>query len=76
MHKIDISPELIERLTQERNGRLHIFDEIDPARTAHVIVDLQNGFMERRRSGRSAGRPGNHPERECNLECHPTRQAA
>ena len=47
MHKIDIRPELIERLTQERNGRLHIFDEIDPARTAHVIVDLQNGFMER-----------------------------
>ena len=46
MHKIDIRPELIERLTQERNGRLHIFDEIDPARTAHVIVDLQNGFME------------------------------
>ena len=47
MHKIDIRPELLERLTQERNGRLHIFDEIDPARTAHVIVDLQNGFMER-----------------------------
>jgi len=46
MHTIDIRPELIERLTQERNGRLHIFDEIDPARTAHVVVDLQNGFME------------------------------
>jgi ureidoacrylate peracid hydrolase len=46
MHKIDIRPELIERLTQERGGRLHIFDDIDPARTAHVIVDMQNGFME------------------------------
>jgi ureidoacrylate peracid hydrolase len=46
VHTIDIRPELIERLTQERGGRLHIFDELDPARTAHVIVDLQNGFME------------------------------
>jgi ureidoacrylate peracid hydrolase len=46
MHKVEISPELIARLTRERGGRLHIFDDIDPARTAHVIVDLQNGFME------------------------------
>jgi ureidoacrylate peracid hydrolase len=46
MHEIQINPGLIERLTRERGGRLHLFDEIDPARTAHVIVDLQNGFME------------------------------
>jgi ureidoacrylate peracid hydrolase len=46
MHQIDISPQLIERLTQERGGRLHLFDTIDPARTAHLIIDLQNGFME------------------------------
>jgi ureidoacrylate peracid hydrolase len=46
MHKIEIQPDLIERLTRERGGRLHIFDDIDPARTAHVIVDMQNGFME------------------------------
>ncbi|HEU4624677.1 MAG TPA: isochorismatase family cysteine hydrolase [Steroidobacteraceae bacterium] len=46
MHKIEISPELIERLTTERGGRLHLFEEVDPARTAHVIIDMQNGFME------------------------------
>ncbi|HVY81402.1 MAG TPA: cysteine hydrolase [Steroidobacteraceae bacterium] len=46
MHKIEISPELIERLTAERGGRLHLYDEINPARTAHVIIDMQNGFME------------------------------
>jgi ureidoacrylate peracid hydrolase len=46
VHKIDLRPELIEQLTRERGGRLHIFDDLDPARTAHVIVDLQNGFME------------------------------
>jgi ureidoacrylate peracid hydrolase len=46
MHKVEIRPELLERLTKERGGRLHIFDDVDPARTAHVIIDLQNGFME------------------------------
>lgn len=46
MHKIALNPELIERLTVERSGRLHIFDDIEPARTAHLVIDLQNGFME------------------------------
>lgn len=46
MHEIEIDPLLLQRLTAERGGRLHIFDAIDPVRTAHVIVDLQNGFME------------------------------
>ena len=46
MHKVEIRPELLERLTQERGGRLHLFDDIDPARTAHVVIDLQNSFME------------------------------
>jgi hypothetical protein len=46
MHRIEISRVLLERLAQERGGRLHLFDTIDPARTAHVVIDLQNGFME------------------------------
>lgn len=46
MHAIAIDPDLIARLEQERGGRLHLFDRIDPARTAHVVIDLQNGFME------------------------------
>jgi ureidoacrylate peracid hydrolase len=46
MHKIEINPQLLQQLTAERGGRLHLFDDIDPARTAHVVIDLQNGFME------------------------------
>ena len=46
MHKIELNPELIKMLTAERGGHLHIFDQLDPARTTHVIVDMQNGFME------------------------------
>jgi ureidoacrylate peracid hydrolase len=46
MHRIELSRELVERLARERGGRLHLFEDIDPARTAHVVIDLQNGFME------------------------------
>jgi ureidoacrylate peracid hydrolase len=45
MHKIELSPEILKRLQGYRDG-LHMFSKIDPARTAHLIVDLQNGFME------------------------------
>jgi ureidoacrylate peracid hydrolase len=45
MHKIEISPAVMDRAKALR-GRTHMFDRLDPARTAHIIVDLQNGFME------------------------------
>ena len=44
MHKIDIPQFLVQRM-QSRLGRLHIFETIVPARTAHLVVDLQNAFM-------------------------------
>src|SRR5882724_1876180 len=44
MHKIVISPTVKQRV-MNWVGREHIFDDIDPAKTAHIIVDLQNGFM-------------------------------
>jgi ureidoacrylate peracid hydrolase len=28
-----------------RRGKEHVFDDLDPARTALIVVDLQNGFM-------------------------------
>ena len=45
MHKIDISPEVIGRIVARR-GKLHVFDAVDVSRTAQIVVDLQNGFME------------------------------
>ena len=45
MHKIDMSSDVLARIKDFRPG-LHMFGNIDPARTAHIIVDLQNGFME------------------------------
>jgi ureidoacrylate peracid hydrolase len=45
MHKIEMSHEVLNRIKRLRSA-FHIFDNLDPARTAHIIVDLQNGFME------------------------------
>jgi ureidoacrylate peracid hydrolase len=45
MHTIDIPAEILTRVAQARAQR-HMFATIDPRRTAHIVVDLQNGFME------------------------------
>jgi ureidoacrylate peracid hydrolase len=44
MHKIEIPQYALDRI-QQRRGRFHQFDCLDPKRTAHIVVDLQNGFM-------------------------------
>ncbi|HTT41729.1 MAG TPA: cysteine hydrolase [Steroidobacteraceae bacterium] len=45
MHKVSLSTELLGQIRAQR-GELHPFGHLDMRRTAHVIVDLQNGFME------------------------------
>src|SRR5690242_7205359 len=44
MHRIAIPQAAIDRVLKRRDS-LHVINDIDPARTAHVVVDLQNGFM-------------------------------
>lgn len=44
MHKAAIQPE-VERRVIERRGSVRVFDSIDCKRAAHIVVDLQNGFM-------------------------------
>ncbi len=44
MHKIAIPQAAIDRVLKRRDS-LHVFNALDPARTAHIVVDLQNGFM-------------------------------
>lgn len=44
MHKNTIYPSVITRVEQRR-GSLRVFDRLISKRTAHVVVDLQNGFM-------------------------------
>jgi ureidoacrylate peracid hydrolase len=45
MHKIAIAKAQTDRL-QMRLGKLHPFDAIDPAKTALVVVDMQNYFVK------------------------------
>ena len=44
MHKVELYPSVIARAT-ERRGGLRVFDSLNIGRTAHIVVDLQNGFM-------------------------------
>jgi ureidoacrylate peracid hydrolase len=44
MHKLSISQSVIDRVVARR-GREHIFDDLVPAQTALIVVDMQNGFM-------------------------------
>ena len=45
MHKIALSAEVVQMIQAQR-ASLHPHQQLDLRRTAHVIVDLQNGFME------------------------------
>jgi ureidoacrylate peracid hydrolase len=45
MHDIGISDEIIERVMQRR-GRVHLYDNIDPAKAAFVVIDMQNAFCK------------------------------
>jgi len=44
MHKISIPQSVIDDVVKHR-GRGHIFDDLDPSKTALIVVDMQNGFM-------------------------------
>lgn len=43
MHKVDIRDDIRERVIARR-GRFHLFDTIEPKRTAFVVIDMQNTF--------------------------------
>lgn len=44
MHEINIPQSVIDRVVARR-GTAHPFANLDPSRTALVVIDMQNGFM-------------------------------
>src|SRR5499427_10868238 len=44
MHTLSIPQSVIDRVI-ERRGREHIYEDLNPAKTALVVVDMQNAFM-------------------------------
>ena len=51
MHPSTLPADLVERM-RVRRGRLHLFEKLDAARTALVVIDMQSAFL----------RPGAHSE--------------
>jgi len=64
MHKIELLPSVVARVT-ERRGGVGVFERLDPKRTAHVVVDLQNGFMAPGQLSAVATAPGIVPNVNC-----------
>jgi ureidoacrylate peracid hydrolase len=54
MHKVTIRQEIIDRVIARR-GRYHWFEELDPRRTALVIIDMQELFCAPGGAGEVAG---------------------
>lgn len=46
MHKLNIDPWFIERAKKSRAGRLNAYETLTPAKTALVVVDMQNYFVQ------------------------------
>jgi ureidoacrylate peracid hydrolase len=44
MHKVEIRREIVERVLARR-GKLHLYDSLDPKRTALLVIDMQNAFV-------------------------------
>jgi ureidoacrylate peracid hydrolase len=47
MHKIELSPDMVARVTKRRGGKLHAFDQLDPAKTALIVIDMQNVWVKK-----------------------------
>ena len=43
MHSATVRKEIADRVLQRR-GRYHLFDRLDPARTALIVIDMQSAF--------------------------------
>jgi ureidoacrylate peracid hydrolase len=44
MHEAILNPSVVSRVI-ERRGGVRVFGSLNPRHTAHIVVDLQNGFM-------------------------------
>lgn len=46
MHKIALNPSVVALTLARRGGRPHAFSDLDPCRTALLVVDLQNAYLD------------------------------
>ena len=46
MHKINLNPAVVEKILARR-GVPHVFADLDPARTALLVVDMQCAYLDK-----------------------------
>lgn len=44
MHQVRLDDDIV-KIALQRRGRLRLFETIDPRKTAHLVIDMQTGFM-------------------------------
>jgi ureidoacrylate peracid hydrolase len=47
MHKVKLSPDMVDRVTKRRGGKLHAVERLDPAKTALIVIDMQNVWVKK-----------------------------
>lgn len=45
VHPNEVREDIVERV-MARRGKFHLFDGVEPAKTAFVVIDMQNAFMQ------------------------------
>ena len=45
MNEFRMPQQVIDRVMEKR-GRLNVFDSFDPAKTAFLVIDMQNFFVD------------------------------
>jgi ureidoacrylate peracid hydrolase len=45
MHNVQLSPDMVARVMKRRGGKMHAFERLDPARTALIVIDMQNAWV-------------------------------
>lgn len=46
MHDVKLSPQVVERVKQRRGGALHAYDRLDALKTALLVIDMQNVWVQ------------------------------
>jgi ureidoacrylate peracid hydrolase len=47
LHKTQLSTDMVARVMKRRGGKLHAIDRIDPAKTALIVIDMQNVWVKK-----------------------------
>ncbi len=45
-HRVELSPDIVARVTRRRGGKLHAYETLNPATTALLVIDMQNVWVK------------------------------